>query len=110
MRKFMAYIKMMANAYPRWVCEREFKRQELGRLNERPIEYGFVFNRMAELYPKRILDVGTGTTAVPSVMRTCGPIVTASDNVRDYWPHGMFNRHYDGAISPARAEHMQDDR
>ena len=27
-------------------------------------------------------------------MRNCGFIVTAIDNVRDYWPSGMINRHY----------------
>ncbi len=27
-------------------------------------------------------------------MRGCGALVTATDNVRDYWPVGMFNRHY----------------
>src|SRR5690606_8393213 len=26
--------------------------------------------------------------------RNCGGLVTAKDNVRDYWPSGMVNRHY----------------
>jgi len=47
-----------------------------------------------EIYPHTILDVGTGTTALPHLMRNCGFLVTATDNVRDYWPHGMVNRHY----------------
>lgn len=94
MPKLVAFLKALANMYPRWICKREFQRQKFARFNERAIEYGFVFNRMAELCPKRVLDVGTGTTALPHVMRSCGPMVAASDNVRDYWPNGMFNRHY----------------
>ncbi len=27
-------------------------------------------------------------------MRNCGPLVTAIDNIRDYWTSGMSNRHY----------------
>jgi len=49
---------------------------------------------MSELYPTKILDIGTGTTALPHLMRGCGAIVSASDNITDYWPRGMFNRHY----------------
>jgi 2-polyprenyl-3-methyl-5-hydroxy-6-metoxy-1,4-benzoquinol methylase len=63
-------------------------------LNERPVELGFVFRKLGELYPRTVLDVGTGTTALPHVMRTCGCVVTATDNVRDYWPSGMQNRHW----------------
>lgn len=44
--------------------------------------------------PKSVLDVGTGKTALPQLIRTCGPLVTAIDNVKDYWPVGMINRHY----------------
>lgn len=71
----------------------EFKRQSL-RMNERPIEYGFVFRHLATLYPHKVLDVGSGTTALPQLMRHCGLLVTAIDNVRDYWPAGTVNRHY----------------
>lgn len=72
----------------------EFEKQTKRRLNERPIEYAFVFKKMAEIYPHAILDVGTGMTALPRVMRGCGPVVTAVDNIRDYWPNGMFNPYY----------------
>jgi len=41
-----------------------------------------------------ILDVGTGITALPHLMSNCGFNVTATDNVKDYWPAGMYNRHY----------------
>jgi 2-polyprenyl-3-methyl-5-hydroxy-6-metoxy-1,4-benzoquinol methylase len=58
------------------------------------VEFGFVFRKIAEIYPLHILDVGTGTTALPHLMSNCGCLVTAVDNVRDYWSFGMSNRHY----------------
>jgi 2-polyprenyl-3-methyl-5-hydroxy-6-metoxy-1,4-benzoquinol methylase len=64
-------------------------------VNERPIEYRFVFQNATRLAPKTVLDVGTGTTALPHLLRNCGFHVTAIDNVRDYWSAGtFFNRHY----------------
>lgn len=76
------------------VCQKEFELQSFERFNERPVELGFLFVKLRELYPRTVLDVGTGTTALPHLMRNCGFLVTASDNVRDYWPSGMLNRHY----------------
>jgi SAM-dependent methyltransferase len=62
--------------------------------NERPVEYKFVFDQLARKAPACVLDVGTGTTALPALIRNCGIKVTAIDNVRDYWPRGMFNQHW----------------
>ena len=87
-------IRKLLNCYPEWICRREFKSQAFTQFNERPIEFGFVFRKLGELYPRTVLDVGTGTTALPHLMRNCGCLVTATDNVRDYWPSGMLNRHY----------------
>jgi 2-polyprenyl-3-methyl-5-hydroxy-6-metoxy-1,4-benzoquinol methylase len=87
-------VRTFMNRYPKWVCKREFESQSFKRFNERPVEFGFVFRKLSELYPRTILDVGTGTTALPHVMRNCGFLVTAVDNVHDYWPAGMVNRHY----------------
>jgi 2-polyprenyl-3-methyl-5-hydroxy-6-metoxy-1,4-benzoquinol methylase len=87
-------VKKLLNRYPRWLVEDEFSRQKFTRFNERPVEFGFVFRKLAEIYPRTILDVGTGTTALPHLMRNCGCVVTATDNIRDYWPAGMVNRHY----------------
>lgn len=84
----------LLDLYPKWVARREFESQEFSRFNERPVEFGFVCRKLAEIYPRTVLDVGTGTTALPHLMRNCGFLVTASDNVRDYWPSGMVNRHY----------------
>lgn len=78
-----------------WIqCRKEYRAQQFCGINERPIEYSFVFSQLTELWPKTVLDVGTGTTALPHLMRNCGFLVTAIDNIRDYWPSGMINRHY----------------
>lgn len=87
-------IKNFLNRYPEWICKQEFESQSFTRFNERPVEFAFVFRKIAEIYPRDILDVGTGTTALPHLMRNCGCLVTATDNVRDYWSSGMLNRHY----------------
>lgn len=87
-------VKNLLNRYPQWICKQEFDSQHFKRFNERPIEFGFVFRKLGEIYPRMILDVGSGKTALPHLMRNCGFLVTAIDNVRDYWPSGMINRHY----------------
>ncbi len=87
-------VKYLLNTYPRWKCKKEFRTQTFTRFNERPVEFSFVFRKLGEIYPRTVLDVGTGLTALPHLMRNCGCLVTAADNVSDYWPSGMFNRHY----------------
>jgi 2-polyprenyl-3-methyl-5-hydroxy-6-metoxy-1,4-benzoquinol methylase len=72
----------------------EFNKQKFNGINERPVEYRFVFKHLTNNWPKSVLDIGTGATALPHLMRTCGFLVTAADNVSDYWPNGMINRHY----------------
>lgn len=86
--------KNLLNRYPRWLCRQEFESQSFTRFNERPVEFAFVFRKLGDVYPRTVLDVGTGTTSLPHMMRNCGCLVTAIDNVRDYWPAGMLNRHY----------------
>lgn len=76
------------------ICRKEYENQQYIRPNERPIEYNFVFKKLNEIYPQSILDVGTGTTALPHLMRNCGFFVSATDNIKDYWLKGMVNRHY----------------
>ncbi|MBP9818261.1 class I SAM-dependent methyltransferase [Candidatus Shapirobacteria bacterium] len=73
---------------------REYLMPAFDKQNERPVEYSFVFAQIAKYYPKKILDVGTGLTALPHLMANCGCQVTAVDNIRDYWPKDMFNRHF----------------
>ena len=76
------------------VTRREEQRQRFRWVNERPVEYSFTFKSLGTVQPTTVLDVGTGLTALPSLLRTCGFVVTAIDNVHDYWPQGLFNRHW----------------
>ena len=80
--------------YCRKRCEWAFEKQRFVQINERPIEYAFVFGAITQTWPRSVLDVGTGKTAVPALIRACGPVVTAIDNIVDYWPEGMFNPHW----------------
>jgi 2-polyprenyl-3-methyl-5-hydroxy-6-metoxy-1,4-benzoquinol methylase len=84
----------VGRAYIAQLTKREEERQTFRLVNERPIEYGFAFTWLTRLQPKTVLDAGTGTTAFPALLRTCGFIVRAIDNVKDYWPRGMVNRHW----------------
>lgn len=93
-REVAVPIKMLFDLYPRFICSREFRRQSFERFNERSVEYSFVFRHLARTYPRKVLDVGTGISALPNLMQYCGCIVTAIDNVKGYWSHGMVNRHY----------------
>jgi 2-polyprenyl-3-methyl-5-hydroxy-6-metoxy-1,4-benzoquinol methylase len=94
MSSLKALIHNMCMFYVRFICAKEYKKQACIGINERPIEFAFLFRHLVELWPKTILDVGTGMTALPHLMRNCGFMVTASDNIKDYWPAGMHNRHY----------------
>ena len=89
-----SYARLLLSAPARILCWHEYKNQDYIHLNERPIEYSFVFRQLSALCPKSVLDVGSGTTALPHLVRNCGVAVTAIDNIVDYWPHGMANRHY----------------
>ena len=80
--------------YTRRLTRSEFQTQRFTAINERPIEFRFVFDHLTALQPITVLDVGTGTTALPHLMSNCGFVVTATDNVRDYWSGDMFNRHF----------------
>jgi len=53
-------IQHLPNRYPKWICRQEFESQAFTRFYERPIEFGFVFRKLVEIYPRTILDVGTG--------------------------------------------------
>lgn len=87
-------VKRLGMFYVRSLCAREYRTQGYLGINERPVEFAFLFRQLAECWPKTVLDVGTGLTALPHLMRTCGFLVTATDNIKDYWPAGMTNRHY----------------
>lgn len=80
--------------YIRRVCLSESESQPFSHHNERSVEYRFALETLARKRPISVLDVGSGTTAWPHLLRNSGYVVTAIDNVRDYWPRGMVNRHW----------------
>lgn len=86
-------VHSLGQQYCETICASECESQQR-KINERPIEFRFVFEQLTRWHPESVLNVGTGTTALPHLMRNCGFLVTAIDNIRDYWPEGMFNRHY----------------
>lgn len=88
------FIKRIGLLYVDILNKKEYHAQKFVGINERPIEYQFVFKHLTQKWPETVLDVGTGTTALPHLIRNCGFVVTAIDNIQDYWPSGMFNRHY----------------
>jgi len=87
-------VHRLGRQYINKINEDEASSQVFRRHNERPIEFRFVFDCLTYLRPVTVLDVGTGTTALPSLIANCGCVVTAIDNIRDYWPDGMVNRHW----------------
>jgi 2-polyprenyl-3-methyl-5-hydroxy-6-metoxy-1,4-benzoquinol methylase len=94
----MNILKSVVHRAGRWyiakICASESQHQPFTPHNERSIEYRFALQVLGENHPKSVLDVGTGTTAWPHLLRNCGYALTAIDNVRDYWPEGMVNRHW----------------
>jgi len=91
--------KRLVHRFGRWyirlMVEEEYQSSTFRCINERPVEYSFLFRQLARFFPKAVLDVGTGMTALPHLLRTCGCLVTAVDNIRDYWlPGDHFNRHF----------------
>ena len=87
-------IHRLGQMYIAKIVDNEVLSQNFKKRNERPIEYRFVFDCLTRLRPQTVLNVGTGTTALPSLIANCGCVVKALDNIRDYWPTGVLNRHW----------------
>lgn len=85
-------VRAIGREYIRRLCAYDQRKEQ--RRNERPIEWEFVCRAIRDMNPATILDVGSGTTALPLVMASFGSEVRAIDNIRDYWPAGMQNRHW----------------
>lgn len=90
-------LKPIVHRFGRWyiqqLCLLESRKQSFSHHNERSIEYRFALQALAANRPQTVLDVGTGTTVWPHLLQNCGFVVTAIDNMVDYWPKGMVNRH-----------------
>lgn len=94
LKPLKSLIHRLGMLYVQAVCEGEFTNQTFIGMNERPIELAFLFRQLVSWCPRTVLDVGSGTTSLPHMLRNCGFVVTATDNIEDYWPAGMLNRHY----------------
>ena len=88
------FYDIFGKKYCNLKSKREFLRRKFRSINERPIEYRFVFKILTEISPKKILDVGPGMSSLPHLMSNCGFLVTAIDNIDEYWSRRVFNRHY----------------
>jgi 2-polyprenyl-3-methyl-5-hydroxy-6-metoxy-1,4-benzoquinol methylase len=105
---FKSLINYIGLFYVNFLCRREYKKQKFTGINERSIELQFVFKCLSQKWPKTVLDVGTGATALPHLIRNCGFLVTAIDNIRDYWPFGLINRHYYVINDDITKTHLKD--
>jgi SAM-dependent methyltransferase len=89
-----ALVHRIGKPYVDEVCRREWSQQEFHRVNERPVEFSFALGALNDYPVVTVLDVGSGVSPFPATMAHCGYLVTAMDNVTDYWPEGMSNRHF----------------
>lgn len=87
----------------RTVIATESRSRFTGEVNERPVEYRFVFDCLNSVNPRTVLDVGSGTSSLPHAIWMCGFEVDAIDNVRDYWRRGLLNRHWNVVNADVRA-------
>ena len=94
MNPLKALVHALGHTYTRAFLRREYETQQFRWVNESPIMYSFVFKWLARCGPVTVLDVGTGNSALPSLMRTSGCVVTATDHRGVYWSKGVFNRHF----------------
>lgn len=95
-RLFEPQIAALSRLYINRATEREWyaNQRSMNGLNERPVEYAFALRKIASIYPHDVLDVGTGKTAWPNILATCGIRITSIDNVSDYWERNYWNRHW----------------
>jgi 2-polyprenyl-3-methyl-5-hydroxy-6-metoxy-1,4-benzoquinol methylase len=63
-------------------------------INERVLEFGYACNWLSKLCPAEVLDVGSGISSWPHLMRNSGFHVTAIDKMEGYWKGDFLNRHY----------------
>lgn len=80
-------------AYPifRYLRRRALLHVSSAAFNERSVEYRFAFEAIQKNGYGHALDVGTGESAFPALLRSCGLKTTAIDNIRDYWTSGLLN-------------------
>jgi SAM-dependent methyltransferase len=95
--KILSFIaKKTYKILAREILKRGFKVQKFEGLNERLVEYNFLFDVLnrTSCEVKTILDVGTGTSPLPAILKLIGYEVSAIDNTKDYWKKKPINNHY----------------
>jgi len=110
---FYTYLREIVNtvglAYARFLCRREYLHRQFCGVNERPVEYAFVFKCLTRIWPINVLDIGTGQSSLPHLMSTCGFLVTAIDKMGQYWRYPANNRHYHIIYDDITATHLIDE-
>lgn len=97
-KNFLYYCADIYSIFIYWFIKpillRESKFPRFKKINERAIEYGFIFKHLWQICPAEVLDVGTGTSALPHLIANCGFKVTAIDKMQGSWKGNFVNRHY----------------
>lgn len=86
-RAWEAYGRLVGLALQPYLRRKYLVDRPPNYVNERSWEYSFVLRSLVEDRCKRILDVGVGVNAFPSVLRHAGYDVTAIDLKGSYWSH-----------------------
>ena len=86
-------MRLVGNTYVKAMCRREYKMQNFSQ-NKRAIEYAFALRSLYNSTAETVLDVGSGLSPWPALLRKCGYVVTAIDEVESYWRRTITNRHF----------------
>lgn len=92
-KRFLLENKLFTDHLTR-ILLREYKAQVVGEPGERAVEYAFMFKYLSKICPSKVLDVGPGQSAFPSLLAYCGFHVTAVDKKTGYWKEPLQNRHF----------------
>lgn len=57
-------------------------------------QYAFALNALSRSRSQDVLDVGTGRSAWPALVASCGYRLTAVDEMKGYWGGRVTNRHF----------------
>lgn len=72
-----------------------------GTMNERTVEYSFVFRMLSKSKAKNALDVGTGRTALPALIGACGIPVRSIEASRETIKKNPYLKPtYDNILKP----------
>ena len=93
-KSLLSVYNLGAKLYLNPLLKAERRKPVFPTINERSLEYGFIFDQLRKLWPDRILDVGSGRSSWPHILYNCGFNVTAIDRMDEYWTGAFTNRHF----------------